>query len=59
MQTGTAHMELHNQVVGIVYRNVYAEYGLEVPKSKWEIPTKVVENDRAKIRWDFRIQTDK
>jgi len=28
-------------------------------KSNWEIPPKVVENDRAKILWDFQIQTDK
>ena len=48
-------MERYNQVAGIVYRNICAE----VPKSKWETPPKVVENDRAKILWDFQIQTDK
>jgi len=32
---------------------------LEVPKSKWETSPKIVENDRAKILWDFQIQTDK
>lgn len=34
-----------------------AEYGLEVPKSKWDLPLKVVQNDQAKVLWDFKIQT--
>ncbi|XP_051914448.1 uncharacterized protein LOC127596235 [Hippocampus zosterae] len=59
MLAGKAYMERHNQVAGIVYRNNCAEYGLETPRSKWETPPKVVENDRAKILWDFQIQTDK
>uniref|UniRef100_A0A087YQ23 Uncharacterized protein n=1 Tax=Poecilia formosa TaxID=48698 RepID=A0A087YQ23_POEFO len=59
MLAGKAYMERHNQVVGIVYRNICAEYGLEAPRSKWGTPPKVVENDRAKILWDFQIQTDK
>ncbi|XP_051931065.1 uncharacterized protein LOC127607055 [Hippocampus zosterae] len=59
MLAGKAYMERHNQVAGIVYRNICAEYGLETPRSKWETPPKVVENDRAKILWDFQIQTDK
>ncbi|XP_051916213.1 uncharacterized protein LOC127597287 isoform X2 [Hippocampus zosterae] len=59
MLAGKAYMERHNQVAGIVYRNICAEYGLETPRSKWETPPKVVENDRAKIMWDFQIQTDK
>ena len=52
-------MEHHNQVVGKVYRNICIENGLEVQKSKWVIPPKVVENDRAKIIWGFQIQTHK
>uniref|UniRef100_A0A3B5PPD0 Reverse transcriptase domain-containing protein n=1 Tax=Xiphophorus maculatus TaxID=8083 RepID=A0A3B5PPD0_XIPMA len=56
---GKAYMERHNQVAGIVYRNICAEYGLETPGSKWETPPKVAENARAKILWDFQIQTDK
>ena len=44
-----AYMKRLNKVAGIMYRNICTEYGLEVPKSKLEIPTKVVENDRAKI----------
>ncbi|KAF7654704.1 hypothetical protein LDENG_00066000, partial [Lucifuga dentata] len=41
------------------HRNICAEYGLEVPKSKWKTPPKVVENSRAKVLWDFKVQTDK
>ena len=52
-------MERHNQVAGIVYRNICTQYGLEVPKSQWAKPQKVVENNRAKVLWDFSIQTDK
>ena len=59
MLAGKAYMERHNQVAGIVYRNICAEYKLETPRSKWEAPPKVMENDQAKILWDFQIQTDK
>lgn len=41
------------------YVNISSEYRVEVPKSKWETPPKVVDNCRGKILWDFRIQTDK
>ena len=47
------------QVAGIVYRNICSEYGLDPPKSRWETPQKVVENNRAKLLWDFHIQTDR
>ncbi|KAF7665893.1 hypothetical protein LDENG_00129980 [Lucifuga dentata] len=59
MLAGTAYTERHNQAAGIVYRIICAEYGLEVPKSKWETPPTVVENGRAKVLWDFKFQTDK
>ncbi|XP_055368940.1 uncharacterized protein LOC129604854 [Betta splendens] len=59
MLAGKAYMERHNQLAGIVYRNICAEYGLETPRSKWETPPKVVDNERAKILWDFQIQTDR
>ena len=52
-------MERHNQVAGIVYRNICTEYGLEVPILEWKTPPKVVENDWARILWDLQIQTDK
>jgi len=59
MQAGTAYMECHNQVAGIVYRNICTKYGLEAPSSKRKTPPKVVEKNQAKILWDFQIQTDK
>uniref|UniRef100_A0A3P9J433 Carbohydrate sulfotransferase n=1 Tax=Oryzias latipes TaxID=8090 RepID=A0A3P9J433_ORYLA len=59
MLAGKAYMERHNQVAGIIYRNMCAEYELETPRSKWETPPKVVENERAKILWDFQIQADR
>ncbi|KAF7664173.1 hypothetical protein LDENG_00185720 [Lucifuga dentata] len=59
MLAGTAYTERHNQVAGIVHSNICAEYGLEVPKAKWETPPKVVENGRARVLWDFKFQTDK
>ncbi|TKS67246.1 Multidrug resistance protein 1 [Collichthys lucidus] len=59
MLAGSAYMERHNQVAGIVYRNICNQYGIEVPKSRWAIPQKVAENNRAKVLWDFSFQTDK
>ena len=47
------------QFVGIVYRNICTKYGLEVPGSKQATPLKLIENDQAKILWDFQIQNDK
>ena len=58
MQAGTSYIEHHNQVAGVVYRNICADYGLEVPKTKWDTPSKIMKNYRAKILWDFQIQTD-
>uniref|UniRef100_A0A8C4WGB1 Reverse transcriptase domain-containing protein n=1 Tax=Gopherus evgoodei TaxID=1825980 RepID=A0A8C4WGB1_9SAUR len=43
MQAGTAYTERHNQVAGIVYRNICTAYGLDPPKTRWEIPQNVVE----------------
>uniref|UniRef100_A0A3Q0TB59 Ion transport domain-containing protein n=1 Tax=Amphilophus citrinellus TaxID=61819 RepID=A0A3Q0TB59_AMPCI len=50
-----AYTEHHNQVAGIVYRKICAEYDLEVPRSKWDMPPRVVENDEGKSLWDFQI----
>ena len=55
MLAGSAYMERHNQVAGIVYRNICNQYGIEVPKSQWAIPQKVAENNRAKVLWDFSL----
>ncbi len=56
---GTAYMEWHNQVAGIIHRNICKEYNLETPENWWDTPDKVTENEKAKILWDFHIQTDK
>uniref|UniRef100_A0A3Q0T2E5 Aminopeptidase n=1 Tax=Amphilophus citrinellus TaxID=61819 RepID=A0A3Q0T2E5_AMPCI len=58
MQAGTAYTERHNQMAGIVYRNICATYGLGLPKSQWETPLKMTENNRAKVMWDFEFQTE-
>ena len=55
---GTDYTERHNQVASIVYRAVCVEYNLPHNKDWWVEPEKVVQNDRAKILWDFSIQTD-
>ena len=54
-----AYIAWPDQVGGIMYRNVSAEFGLEVPGPRWKTPPEVVENKQAKILWDFWIQTDK
>lgn len=41
----------------VVYNCV--KYGLEVPRSKRNIPLKVAKNEQAKVQWDFHIQPDK
>lgn len=52
-QAGTAYTERHNQVTGILYRNIFAAYGLEIPMSQWDMPSKVAENTSTKFLWDF------
>ena len=59
MQVGMVYLELHNQVVSIVYKIICAKYELELPGSKWTTPPRLIENNQAKIVWNFRIQTDK
>lgn len=57
MQAVTVYMEHHNQVTGIVYRNISAEYVSFMVKM--EDASKVIENDQATILWDFQIHADK
>lgn len=45
MQAGTTYTDKHNWVAGIVYRNICVEYGLELPKSQWKTPLKVVQQE--------------
>ena len=42
-----------------MYSNICTEYRLDPPKSRWETPQKVVENNRTKLQRDFQIQTDR
>ena len=56
---GTAYTERHNQVANMIYREICEFYNLETPKNWWEIPNKATENSKAKLLWDFYIQTDK
>ena len=53
------YTERHNQVSNIVHRAICEWYGLSQPSEWWELPEKVIENDRAKVLWDFYIRTDK
>lgn len=46
-------------MVETVFSNICATYRLEVPNSQWDTAPKVVENNRAKILWDFEFQTEK
>lgn len=59
MQIWTHATEKHNQVAGINYRKICLIYGFDSPKTKWEIPQKMIENGKAKIPRDFPIQADK
>ena len=56
---GTAYTERHNQVANMIYREICEFYNLETTKNWWEIPNKATENSKAKLLWDFYIQTDK
>lgn len=38
---------------------VAVEYWLDHPKSRWEMPQRMLKNVRSKISWDFKISTGK
>lgn len=57
VQARTMYTERHNQVAGIVYRNIWALCGLKVFNPSSETTHKVVENNRAKVLWDIGFQT--
>lgn len=54
MQAGAAFIESHNWVTVIVLWHIFANYGLEVPKSQWDKPMKVFEKNKYKMAWDFK-----
>lgn len=59
MLEGMVYMQQHNQVAGIVSSNICGGFGLEDLRSKGDTSPGVVENNQAKLPWDFQIQTDK
>lgn len=48
-QSCPAYTKQHNQVAGIGYMNICTEYQLDLPKSRWEIPQKFMENKKTKF----------
>ena len=60
MLAGAAYVERRHQGAAYIWHgNICVESGQKDPGSKWETHPKEIENDRAKILWDFQIQTDK
>uniref|UniRef100_A0A803THT2 Reverse transcriptase domain-containing protein n=1 Tax=Anolis carolinensis TaxID=28377 RepID=A0A803THT2_ANOCA len=56
----TDYKQRHNYVAQMIHWNVCLKYHLPAAKNWWDHkPAKVLENEQAKILWDFRIQTDK
>ena len=53
-----AYTYRHNEVAVTVYKAICSKYQLELPKDWRVTPDKVVQNNRAKVLWDFPIQTD-
>ena len=58
-QSGTCWQDIRCRQVRHTWDTTADLFGLEVSKSRWEIPPRVLENERAKILWDFQIQTGK
>ena len=56
---GTEYTQRHNHVASVVHRAICAEYDLQHNKDWWVTPDSIVKNDRAKLLWDFPIQTDR
>lgn len=48
----------HNQRTSVMHRKIGALFDLEVAQFQWDSPLKVVENNKAKIIWDFKFQPD-
>ena len=46
-------------MANIVHGAICEFYGLSQLSEWWELPEKVIENDQAKVLWDFYIRTDK
>lgn len=50
-------MEAQPKTSGM-HRKIGALFDLEVAQFQWDKPLKVVENNKAKIIWDFKFQPD-
>ena len=56
----TDYKERHNKVATMLHWNICKKYGFAASNNWWEHQVeKVLENDNAKVLWDFKIQTDK
>lgn len=56
----TEYKKRHDNVASMIHWNICKNIGAPVKKNWYNhYPGKVVENDRGKILWDFRIQTDR
>ena len=56
----TKYLKRHNDLAKYVHILLLEKYNLDTTKHLWYsyTPREVVENDQAKILWDFSIQTD-
>ena len=56
----TDYKERHNKVASMLHWNLCKKYNLPAADKWWEHKIeKVLQNNEAKILWDFKIQTDK
>jgi len=56
----TDYKERHNKVASMLHWNLCKKYHLPAAEKWWEHKVeKVLQNEEAKILWDFKIQTDK
>ncbi|XP_060537474.1 uncharacterized protein LOC132708990 [Pantherophis guttatus] len=56
----TDYLQRHDSVAKIIHWKLCQKFGFEYSKNHWEHQVeKVLENEKLKILWDFRIQTDR
>jgi hypothetical protein len=56
----TLYTDRHNSVAAIVHKSLCQRHGFQTGEKWYEHkPEKVLENESAKILWDFKIYTDK
>ena len=53
------YKKCHDKVAQLVHWNLCKRYGLDHKRNWYEhVAEKVTENDKAKVLWDFSLQTD-